>query len=147
MKKVCALLLSLLLLLSLFSCGTPAAPEITDADWQLASVTKDTPDHSGLLYVSDAYVAFFQEGADLPRLEGVLTAKRGTLTFNDLTNGKTYTGTYDGEDEFSPDATAYKITIEGKRGHGLALRSIHNEENDFYTFSLTVGDYTLLFMQ
>lgn len=146
MKKI-SLLLALLLSLSLFSCGTPRAPEVTDNVWRLASVISNENSYTRLLYVSDSYVAFFGEGADVPRIDCVLTAERGTLTIEDRTNGKTYTGTYGDEEEFSPDATAYRIVIGGKKSRALTQRLADKDGNPIYTMSFSIGGYELFFMK
>ena len=146
MKKI-SLLLALILSLSLFSCGTPRAPEVTDNEWQLGSVTTNLNGYTELLYVSDGYVAFFGEGNDVPRIDCTLVAQRGALTITDKTNGKTYTGTYGDEEEFSPDATAYRIAINGTRGRALTQRLADKDGNDVYTMSFSIGDYELFFMK
>lgn len=146
MKKI-SILLALLLTFSLFSCGTPRAPEMTDNKWQLGSVATNAKGYTELLYVSDAYAAFFGEGTDLPRLDCVLTAARGTITIEDKTNGKTYTGTYGDEEEFSPDATAYRIVIGGKKSRALTQRLADKDGNPIYTMSFSIGGYDLFFMK
>lgn len=146
MKKI-SLLLALILLLSLFSCGKTRAPELTDNTWQLGSVVTNEKGYTELLYVSDRYVAFFGEGADTPRLDCVLTAERGALTIEDRTNGKTYTGTYGDEEEFSPDATAYRIVIGSKKSRALTQRLADKDGNPVYTMSFSIGGYELFFMK
>jgi hypothetical protein len=146
MKKI-SFLLALLLSLSLCACGTPRAPEVTDNEWQLGSVISEENGYSEFLYVSDEYVSFFKEGQDVPRIECTMTAKNGEITIEDKTNGKTYTGTYSDEEEFSPDATVCRVVINSKKGHALTQRLSDADGNDLYAMSLSVGDYELFFMK
>lgn len=147
MKKLFSLSLAFLLLLSLLSCSETTPPEITDFKWQLASVTEEEQGGAvRLLYVSDAYVAFANEGHDTPRVDCTLVAKKDKFTITDNQTGAVYTGTYEEGEEFSPDATTYNaLKLEGKRGRAIALRGADNEGEDIYTLSVTVGKHSLLF--
>ena len=146
MKKI-SFLLALLLCLSLAACGTPRAPEVTDNEWILGSVVSEKSGYSELVYVSDKYVSFFHEGEAVPPIDCTMTAKNGEITIVDKTSGKTYTGTYSDEEEFSPDATSCRVVIEGKKGRALTQRLSDADGNDLYTMSLSVGGYELFFMK
>lgn len=141
-------ILMLILSLLLCACGKTEAPEVTDNTWHLGSATlAELGAPTELLYVSDEYVEFFGEGADAPRIRCTMSAKNGILTLEDHTNGKTYTGTYSDEEEFSPDATYYKITLGQKRGRALSQRLADKDGNEIYTLSVSVGDYELFFLK
>ena len=147
MKKILVLLLSVALLCPLFvSCATKA-PEIDSYSWRLASVSTEESGITTMHYVSDGYVKFFKEGADLPRIDCTLSAKRGRITITNKETGEKYYGIYENGEEFSPDATAYDITFNATRGKALVLRSAESDGDDFYSLSLSIGGYTLFFMK
>ena len=147
MKKLLSFSLALLLLLSLLAC-TPSPPEISDGRWSLASVS--TADERGitvLAYVSEDYVEIFKEGEDLPRVDCRLTASRGSFTIKNLETDEVYEGIYQNEDEFSPDAMAYDIVLNKRKGTALTMRAADADGDDFLTLSLSIGDYTLFFIK
>ena len=147
MKKLLSLALALLLLLSLLAC-TPSPPEISDGRWSLASVSASTTQgYDTLIYVSEEFVELFGEGADLPRIDCRLSAARGSFTITDRDSGESYEGVYTGEDEFSPDAMAYDIVMNKRKGTALTMRAADADGDDFYTMSLYIGEYTLFFIK
>ena len=148
MKKITAFSLTLVLLCTLLCACLPKAPKITDRVWSLASVsTEDDRGISTLQYVSDAYVELTGEGEELPRVNYKLRAKRGNITLYDEDSDKKFQGIYENADEFSPDAMAYDIVMENKRGTALIMRGYDADENEFYTLSISVGNYALLFFK
>ena len=147
MKKLLSLSLALLLLLSLLGC-TPSPPEISDGRWSLASVSvTDDRGITVLSYVSEDYVEIFKEGESLPRVNCRLTASRGNFTIKNLDTDEVFEGIYQNEDEFSPDAMAYDIVINKRKGTALALRAADADGDDFLTLSLSIGDYSLFFIK
>jgi len=154
MKKILSGIL-LLLCLSFFACGSPKAPEITDDTWQLATVhLSELGSPEQLLFVSDAYVEFVKESIEetercknVPRIDCTLTASRGKLTLEDKTSGKTYTGTYGGEDEFNPEAICYDVVIGKRRGQALSQILSDKDGKDLRTLSISIANYELFFMK
>ena len=154
MKKIISGIL-LLLCLSLFACGGSKPPEITDDTWQLATVHLTEPGgYEQFLYVSDAYVEFAKDSVEesercknVPRIDCILTARRGELTLENKTNGKTYTGAYDDEEEFTPEATYYTITMGRSRGHALSQILSDKDGNELRTLSISIANYELFFMK
>ena len=124
MKKTLALLL-VFSLLAISLCACAKTPKIQKKTWKLSAVVTDETEIT---------------------LEGSLTAKRGTITFTDATNGKTYTGSYSDRDEFSPTASDYRITLEGVKGRALIAVGQNVNGDPITTLSLIVGAYTLVFI-
>ena len=147
MKKTAIFLLFTVLLCAFLAACTPEAPEIGDYKWSLASASTDDRGIVTLEYVSEKYVQLFKEGEDLPRINCTLRARRGEFTLTDTDSGKKYYGTYDSAEEMSPDATAYEITLEGRRGRALVMRAADSDGDDFYTLSISVGNYNLFFIR
>ena len=124
MKKTLALLLAFVLIaLSLTACGNTM--KIQKSTWSLYSVANGDE--------------------DIP-LDGTLTARLGKLTFKDRTNDKTYTGTYEDRDEFSPTAADYRVSLDTARGRALISVGENEKGETITTLTLLLGDYTLVFL-
>ena len=113
MKKV-SLLLVVCMLLTLCGCGSENV-KIEDHTWQMLTITP-SDDGSKMLYCSPAYLEAFPDMEGVQALDLVLTAKDGTFTITDNTNGKTYEGSYEetGEDKMPGSA-------DQDTGYGLVL--------------------------
>lgn len=139
MKKLCSLLLALCaLFFFLTACG--GAPKIQGKEWILVSASKGKV----ISYVSSEYVTDVPEGT--PTLECALIAKRGALTITDVTNDKTYTGTYSDRDEINPTATDYRIAFGKLKGRALVERGTNINDEEIQTLTLFLGDYIMSFI-
>ena len=142
MKKNLSILFLLTVILSLLvGCGS-MPPKIDRGTWELSYVLGE---NDAVLFVSSERAPLLSEDA-VPLLEATLTAKGGDFTITDTTNGKTYTGTYSDIDVMSPDAVDYKVKMGKTKGRALALIGYDEEKNPVYTLSITVGDYTMVFV-
>lgn len=139
MKKLCSLLLAFCTLsFSLTACG--GAPKMQGQEWMLVSATVD----GVVSYVASEYAASAPVGT--PTLECTLVAKRGTLTVTDVTNDKTYTGTYSDKEEVNPTATDYRIAFGKQKGRALVERGTNINDEEIETLTLLFGDYILYFI-
>ena len=143
MKKLFSLCLLLTVTLSLLmGCGS-MPPKIDRGDWALSYVLDEK---DNILFVSSERAPLLSDSENHPILEATLSAKGGDFTITDTTNGKTYTGTYSDIDVMSPDAVDYKVKMGKTKGRALVLIGYDEEEDPVYTLSITVGDYTMVFV-
>lgn len=81
---------------------------------------------------------------DAKTVELTLTAKSGTLTLTDVTNNKSYTGSYTVIGA-TADGTNYEITLEGKTGYATASTTKYSDGTQKATLPITLGEYSLYF--
>ena len=143
MKKALSILLLFALTLALLvGCGS-APPKIDRGTWELSYVLDE---QDNVLYVSSERAPLLSSDEDVPILEATLSAKKGLFTITDLTNNKTYEGTYSDIDVMSPDAVDYKIKMGKSKGRALALVGYDKEENSVYTLSITIAEHVMVFV-
>ena len=75
----------------------------------------------------------------------MLTAKDGEITLTDVTNNKTYTGTYKMTEETSKSAT-YEIEIDDIEGIATITITEHFGNILTPTLSINLGGYTVYFL-
>ena len=138
MKKIISLLLSLILTALLFSCGN-GAPRIEREDWVLASVTY----YREVVYVSEELHA---QAPTASVLDCTLKAKGGTLTVTDLTNDKTYTGSYEKRQEPSPSSADHDLTFGKTPGRALLTNNTLSDGTKQTALTISVDAYTLFFI-
>ena len=77
-------------------------------------------------------------------LEMDCTAKDGTITLTDRTNGKTYTGTYALE-AADPESKTYFVALEGEEGLAVCGNTTFYDGSAAPTFIIRFDDYVLNF--
>ena len=117
MKKIVSiLLLAVTLIFALSSCGM-GKPKIEDYEWK----TRTIAHIEGEQLVYDAAAEESTAHPEAKIIEMTLVAKDGKITITDVTNNKTYEGTYTVSGR-NPEGTDYNITIDGKSGYaGVAM--------------------------
>ena len=137
-KAVCLLLCLVCVSLALFSCA--GAPRIERESWVLATAT-----HYGeIICVSSDYAA---SAPSAEVIDCTLTAKGGTLTVKDNTNGLVFTGAYEKREEPGPTTADHSVSFQGARGRILLSRTALAEgEDSVPTLTLTVDEYALSFV-
>ena len=77
-------------------------------------------------------------------IDMTLTAKDGKIAVADLTNGKTYEGTYI-VTKITPAGTDYSITLDGKSGYATVAMTTYADGSQTPTLPITLGSYSMYF--
>ena len=139
MKKIVSiLLLAVMLIFSLSACGM-GKPKIEDYEWKMRTIAHI----EGEQLVYDAA----EESTAHPEakiIEMTLVAKDGKITITDITNGKTYEGTYTVSGR-NPEGTDYHITIDGKSGYAGVAMTSYADGSEEPTLPISLDGYSLYF--
>ena len=145
MKKLKITLLLLALSLLLCSCGTQTL-SIEDCEWKMRTVmrggdgvTADTADF--IVCVGEADEVY----PEAKIIDLTLEAENGIITVEDLTNGKTYTGTYKVISK-TPKGTDYELVINGQTGYATVAPTKYYNGTEVPTLPINFGDYSLYFV-
>ena len=140
MKKIISiLLLTTMLLLTLSACGTEK-PKIEDYEWKMRMI----------MHAEDnqvVYDAVAEESSTHPEakiIEMTLVAKDGKITITDITNNKTYEGTYIVSGR-NPEGTDYHITIDGKTGYAGVAMTTYADGLEEPTLPISLDGYSMYF--
>ena len=139
MKKIISiLLLAATLIFALSACGM-GKPKIEDYEWKMRTIAHI----EGEQLVYDAA----EESTAHPEakiIEMTLVAKDGKITITDITNGKTYEGTYTVSGR-NPEGTDYHITIDGKSGYAGVAMTSYADGTEEPTLPISLDGYSMYF--
>ena len=139
MKKIVSiLLLAATLIFALSACGM-GKPKIEDYEWKMRTIAHI----EGEQLVYDAA----EESTAHPEakiIEMTLVAKDGKITITDITNNKTYEGTYTVSKK-TPEGTNYHITIDGKSGFACVAMTTYADGTEEPTLPISLGGYSMYF--
>ena len=139
MKKIISiLLLATTLIFALSACGM-GKPKIEDYEWKMRTIAHI----EGEQLVYDAA----EESTAHPEakiIEMTLVAKDGKITITDITNGKTYEGTYTVSGR-NPEGTDYHITIDGKSGYAGVAMTSYADGSEEPTLPISLDGYSMYF--
>ncbi len=138
MKKI-SLLLALVLVLCA-GCSASDVPEIDEYTWKMTSIQSAEADGQAVAYGP-------HESSTLDtavELEMQCTAQDGSLTLTDLTNNKTYTGTYRVQTT-SPESVTYAVTVADQNGLAVCAMTTYHDGSTTPTLIINLGDYVLNF--
>ena len=131
------ILLIATLLLTFVSCGI-GKPEIKDYEWEMLTVM-----HMGNgKPVLDATIV---ETAENGSIELTLLANDGKLTVTDVTNNKTYEGTYSVSYEILKNED-YNITINGRSGHATIDMRKYADGKEIPILLVKIDEYSIYFL-
>ena len=140
MKKITSiLLLAITLIFALSACGI-GKPKIEDYEWKMRTI----------MHAEDnqvIYDAVAEESTTHPEakiIEMTLVAKDGKITITDVTNGKTYEGTYTVSGR-NPKGTDYNITIDGKSGYAGVAMTTYADGSEEPTLPISLDGYSMYF--
>ena len=140
MKKITSiLLLAVMLIFSLSACGT-GKPKIEDYEWKMRTIAHI----EGEQLVYDAAAEESTAHPEAKIIEMTLVAKDGKITITDITNGKTYEGTYTVSGR-NPEGTDYHITIDGKSGYAGVAMTTYAEGLEEPTLPINLDGYSMYF--
>ena len=140
MKKIVSiLLLAVMLIISLSACGMDK-PKIEDYEWKMRTIMHIEDNQS-------VYDAAEEENSAHPEakiIEMTLVAKDGKITITDVTNNKTYEGTYTVSGR-NPEGTDYHITIDGKSGYAGVAMTTYADGSEEPTLPISIDGYSMYF--
>ena len=140
MKKIVSiLLLAVTLIFALSACGM-GKPKIEDYEWKMRTIMHIEDNQS-------VYDAAEEESSTHPEakiIEMTLVAKDGKITITDVTNGKTYEGTYTVSGR-NPKGTDYNITIDGKSGYAGVAMTTYADGSEEPTLPISLDGYSMYF--
>ena len=140
MKKIVSILLfAVTLILALSACGM-GKPKIEDYEWKMRTIAHI----EGEQLVYDAAAEESTAHPEAKIIEMTLVAKDGKITITDVTNGKTYEGTYTVSGR-NPKGTDYNITIDGKSGYAGVAMTTYADGSEEPTFPISLDGYSMYF--
>ena len=144
MKRLLCLF-SVIFSLLLSSCGANLVA-IEDCDWKMRAVMttrveEGQTENDFVIAVGEADDVY----PDAKIVDLTLSAKDGKLTVTDLTNGKTYDGTYK-VTKRTPKSIDYEITINGKQGYATVANTRYYGGEEEPTLPINMGEYSLYFV-
>ena len=140
MKKIISiLLLAVTLIFALSACGM-GKPKIEDYEWRMRTIAHI----EGEQVVYDAAAEEITVHPEATIIEMTLVAKDGKITITDVTNGKTYEGTYTVSGK-NPEGTDYHITIDGKSGYATVAMTTYADGTEEPTLPISLDGYSLYF--
>ena len=140
MKKIVSiLLLAATLIFALSACGM-GKPKIEDYEWKMRTIAHIEGEQ--LVYDAAAEESTAHHEAKI--IEMTLVAKDGKITITDVTNGKTYEGTYTVSGR-NPKGTDYNITIDGKSGYAGVAMTTYADGSEEPTLPISLEGYSMYF--
>ena len=128
-----------MLIISLSACGMDK-PKIEDYEWKMRTIMHIEDNQS-------VYDAAEEENSAHPEakiIEMTLVAKDGKITITDVTNNKTYEGTYTVSGR-NPEGTDYHITIDGKSGYAGVAMTTYADGSEEPTLPISIDGYSMYF--
>ena len=140
MKKATSILLLMsIMLFALSACGM-GKPKIEDYEWKMRTIVHIEDNQS-------VYDAAEEESSAHPEakiIEMTLVAKDGKITITDVTNNKTYEGTYTVSGR-NPEGTDYNLTIDGKSGYAGVAMTTYADGSKEPTLPISLDGYSMYF--
>lgn len=145
MKKILCLLITVIILFTLTACNVDVLA-IEDYEWKMRAVMNNDINIS---QNEEELVVAVGETDDIhPDAKIVdlfLTAKDGLITVNDITNNKTYNGSYKVQQK-TPKGTDYEIMIDGITGYATVAPTEYYDGSKEPTLPISIGGYSLYFI-
>ena len=140
MKKIVSiLLLAVTLIFALSACGIEK-PKIENYEWKMRTIAHV----EGEQLVYDAAAEESTAHPEAKIIEMTLVAKDGKITITDVTNGKTYEGSYTVSGR-NPEGTDYTITIDGKSGYAGVAMTTYADSSEEPTLPISLDGYSIYF--
>ncbi|MBO5415216.1 MAG: hypothetical protein J6A83_01125 [Clostridia bacterium] len=140
MKRTISMIILIATLTIAFSACGLGKVNIEDYEWKMRYVMHGEDNE----VVVDAVGEYDAAHSEANIVELILTAKDGKITISDLTNNKTYDGTYAVEQK-THVGTDYKITIDGKEGYATVAMTTYADETEEPTLPINLGTYSIYF--
>ncbi len=138
-KTITVLLLVTTMIFTLSACGVGKV-KIEDYEWRMRTITHI--EDNQVLYDAAAEESTTHPEAKI--IEMTLVAKDGKIMITDVTNNKTYEGTYIVSDR-NPEGTDYHITIDGKSGYAGVAMTTYADGTEEPTLPISIDGYSMYF--
>lgn len=147
MKKILYVIPLLIIALILTACGTKTETvSIEDCEWKMRAVMKN--DIESAQNEDELVVAVGMKDdlyPEAPIVDITLKAEDEKVSIMDITNSKTYNGSYKIKEK-SANNIIYEIIIEGKSGYATVSPTEYYEGTNIPTLPINFGDYSLYFI-
>ena len=140
MKRTIFILLLISAVMLAFSACGMRRPKIEDYEWKMRTIAHI----EGEQLVYDAAAEESTAHPEAKIIEMTLVAKDGKITITDVTNGKTYEGTYTVSGR-NPEGTDYNITIDGKSGYAGVAMTTYADGSEEPTLPISLDGYSMYF--
>lgn len=145
MKKFVCALLVLTCVFALSACSGDVVA-IEDYEWKMRTVMSndiETAKNEDELIVAVGEADELYPDAKI--VDITLVAKDGEITITDVTNNKTYIGTYKVQQKTSK-GTDYEITIDGINGYATVAPTEYYDGSEVPTLPINLGEYSIYFI-
>ena len=140
MRKITTILILMTTVFFALSACVAVKIKIEDYEWKMRTIAHVEGEQ--LLY--DAAAEEITAHPEAKIIEMTLVAKDGKLTITDVTNNKTYVGSYTVEQK-TPDGTDYKVTIDGKEGYATVAMTAYADASEEPTLPISLDGYSMYF--
>ena len=144
MKRLLFVIMLLLALMIFSSCNRELI-SIEQCEWKMSAVMSNSGD--SLQNANDFVIVVGEPDKAHPNakiIELTLSAQNGNLILTDVTNNKTYNGTYKLLRK-TPKSIDYEITIDGIKGYATIAQTKYYDGSETPTLPINLGDYALYF--
>lgn len=138
-RTISIIILIATLTIALSACGMGKV-KIEDYEWKMRTI----------MHGEDNQVVVDAVGEDDPAhpeakiIEMTLVANDGKIIITDVTNDKTYEGTYKVTQK-TPEGTDYEITIDGKSGYATVAMTKCADGTEEPTLPISLDGYSMYF--
>ncbi|MBQ5824613.1 MAG: hypothetical protein IIW48_07360, partial [Clostridia bacterium] len=143
MKRLMMIVPVIMLVFVLSSCSSDLVA-IEDCEWKMQAVMSATNDDIGDYEFVIAVGGVDEVHPEAKIIEMTLKAKDGILIIEDITNGKTYNGTYKVMQK-TPKGYDYEITVDGISGCATVAPTKYYSGSEVPTLPINLGEYALYF--
>ena len=140
MKRTIFILLLISAVMLAFSACGMRKPRIEDYEWKMRTIAHI----EGEQLVYDAVAEESTTHPEAKIIEMTLVAKDGKITITDVTNNKTYKGTYTVSGR-NPEGTDYHITIDGNSGYAGVAMTTYADGLEEPTLPINLDGYSMYF--
>ena len=138
-KTITILLLVTTMIFAISACGIGKV-KIEDYEWKMRTIIH--AEDNQVIY--DAVAEESTAHPEAKIIEMTLVAKDGKITITDITNNKTYEGTYTVSGR-NPEGTDYHITIDGKSGYAGVAMTTYADGSEEPTLPINLDGYSMYF--
>ena len=140
MKRIVILFLLFIILIFAFSACGLGKFKIEDYQWKMRYVMHGE-DNQAVIDAAEEENSMYP---DAKIIDMTLSAQNGKITITDVTNNKTYGGTYTAENK-TPEGTDYKVTIDGKSGYATVAMTTYADGTKEPTLPINLDGYSIYF--
>ncbi len=138
-KTITILLLVTTMIFAISACGMGKV-KIEDYEWKMRTIVH--AEDNQVVYDAAAEESTAHPEAKI--IDMTLVAKDGKIIITDVTNGKTYEGTYKVSQK-TPEGTDYEITVDGKSGYATVAMTKYADGTEEPTLPISLDGHSMYF--